>query len=248
MTKKQPHIWKLTQYVVGCALVLITTNCVLGQFYLQGGTSNWFDFEPPSSILSELPLVDRESSNIDRNTQLWLGAGYQVNQEWSFEAFYSKLPSTEINSELYVFYRGRPISPGPIRPQTISISVNTETTIVGVGAIYDFYVNDRLSIIGKAGVAYTKQDSEVDVSFSFFQIPPIFFGNDNYDFDLYDDGFYLDDDGLFGDDESTLDMYFALGVRLPIQNTPASVTATYQFISTPSGSESGLFVGIRWDL
>ena len=248
MIQTQPNIWRVMQCLVGCALTLITTNCVLGQFYLQGGASRWADFEPPNSILSDRSFVDRETTGIDGNTAFWVGAGYHANEEWSFEAFYSRLPSTEVNSELYIYYWGRPISSNPIRPQTISVSVNTDTTMVGVGAVYDFYVNDRLSIIGKAGVAYTQQDSDFDISVPFFRSPPIFFGDDDYDFDFYDDQFYFDDDRLFGEDESSIDMYFALGVRLPIQDTPASVTAIYQFISTPSSSESGLFVGIRWDL
>lgn len=235
-------------YVIASALVLIASNSVLGQFYLQGGASNWFDFEPPSTIISELPFLGEDSSSVDGNTQFWLGAGYQVNEEWSFEAFYSKLPSTEVNSDIYIFFNGRPVVPRPIAPQSVSISVTTDTTTMGVGAVYDFHVNDRLSIIGKVGIAFTQQDSEVDINLPRFPIPPIYFGDDDIGLDLIGSDFYFDEDDLFEDDENSTDMYFAAGVRLPIQDSPASVIATYQLISTTDESESGLFVGIRWDL
>lgn len=248
MTKIHPHFWNQLKCVIASVLLLITSNSVFGQFYLQGGASNWFDFEAHSSLVTQLPIVDRESSKVDGNTQFWLGAGYQVNEEWSFEAFYSKLPSTEVNSDLYFFYEERPFLRELILPQTISISVKTNSTTVGVGAVYDFYVNEQLSLIGKAGVAFTQQDSVVGVMFPRFRVQRIFFEDDDDEFDSYDDGFYFDDDGFFDDEASTIDMYFAVGVRLPIQDTRACVTATYQFVNTPESSESGLFVGIRWDL
>ena len=249
MNTTQPRTWKNLVGVVVSVLVLIASNSVLGQFYLQGGISSWIDFEAPDSILSDLPILDNESS-VDGNSQYWLGAGYQVSDEWSFEAFYSKLPSTEVNSEMYIFFGGRPILPGPIYPQAISVTVNTETTTFGVGAVYDFYVNDRLSIIGKAGIAFTQQDSEVDIEFPRYGIgfPPIDYGDDDFELHLFPEDFYFDEDFFYGGDENSTDMYFAVGVRIPIQDSPASVTATYQFINTPDDSESGLFVGIRWEL
>ena len=105
MTGTQPLHWNQIHSVIATALVLIASSSVFGQFYLQGGASNWFDFEPPSSIISELPFLDEDSSSVDGNVQFWLGAGYQVNEEWSFEAFYSELPSTEVNTEFYIFFR-----------------------------------------------------------------------------------------------------------------------------------------------
>ena len=228
--------WRLS--IASIALV-IASNSVFGQFYLQGGASYWPDLHTPSSILSERWLDENDSTSNHRNSDLWLGTGYSVNEEWSFEVFFSKLPSTEVSSKLNLYST---FGDRLIVPQSISISQKTETTIIGVGAVYDFYIGERLSLIGKAGVAYTTQESEIDVSFPRFRFPTFIYDDDDYYDDWFED--YLD----LGDDESMLDMYFAIGVRLPIQETQASVTATYQFVNTPGHSESGLLIGIRWNL
>lgn len=250
MSKMRSSRWRSLKYIVASTAVLLTTNSVFGQFFVQGGTSYWPSFEVPQLTLYDYPLGNRDAGTVDRRTDLWIGAGYRVDDAWSFEAFFSRLPSTEVSIDLFSIWGRRPIA-----PQTVSISVNTDTTTVGFGAVYDLYINERISFIGKAGVAFTQQDVEVDASFPRFPGPPIYFGDDDFD-DLFDiddlfEDFVFDDDyydDLIGDDDSTLDMYFAVGVRLPIQDSPASVTATYQFVSTPRDSESGLYVGLCWEL
>ena len=229
------------------ACVLTLTSSVFGQYYLLGGASYWPSLEPPQTTAYGFPFADRDENGVDRRTELWVGAGYQVNDSWSFEAFFSKLPSTEVDVDFFSIYGERQIV-----PQSVSLSITTDTTVLGFGAVYEFHINEQVSLIGKAGVARTQQNTEVDVSLPRFPFPPIYFGDDDYYFD--DDYFYEQffDDDLFDDilgaDESTFDMYFAFGVKVPIQSSRASVSATYQFISTPGDSESGLFVGIRWDL
>ena len=239
----------LKQFLIGTA-VLFATSSVFGQFFLQGGTSYWPSFDAPEFTLYDFPIGSRDDGAVDRRTDLWIGAGYRVDEAWSFEAFFSRLPTTEFSTDLFSIYSTR-----LILPQSVSLTANTDTTTVGFGAVYDLYINERISLIGKAGVAFTQQDVEVDVSFPRFPSPPIYFGDDDFD-DLFDsdgliENFLGDDDyygDLIGDDESTLDMYFAIGVRLPIQDSPASVTATYKFVSTPRDSESGLYVGLCWEL
>lgn len=243
MSKMRSSRWSSLKYIVVSTVVLLTTNSVFGQFFVQGGTSYWPSFDVPQLTLYDYPLGNRDDGTVDRRTDLWIGAGYRVDDAWSFEAFFSRLPSTEVSVDLFSIWGRRPIA-----PQTVSISVNTDTTTVGFGAVYDLYINERISFIGKAGVAFTQQDVEVDASFPRFPGPPIYFGDDDFD-DLFEN-FLVDDDyydDLIGDD-STLDMYFAVGVRLPIQDSPASVTATYQFVSTPRDSESGLYLGLCWEL
>ena len=235
-----------TKWCIALIFVLTVTSSVFGQFYIVGGASYWPSIEPPQSTLYGLPFGDQGDKGVDRNTDLWVGAGYRVNDSWSFEAFFSRLPSTEVDVDLFSIYGGPQIV-----PQSVSISIATDTTVLGLGAVYEFYINDQVSLIGKVGVARTQQNTEVDVSFPRLPFLPIFFGDDNYfDDDDYYEQYFDDDiyDEILEDDESTFDMYFALGVKLPIQNTPASVSATYQLISTPEDSESGLFVGIHWDL
>ena len=250
MSKMFMSSWNSLKYVVLSTVMLLATNSVFGQFFVQGGTSYWSSFEVPQLTLYDFPLGNRDDGAVDRRTDLWIGAGYRVDDAWSFEAFFSRLPSTEVSTDLFSIFGSRPIF-----PQSVSISVKTDTTTVGFGAVYDLYINERISFIGKAGVAFTQQDVEVDVSFPRFPGPPIYFGDDDFDdiFDIDDlfgdfviDGDYYDD--LIGDDDSSLDMYFAVGVRLPIQDSPASVTATYQFVSTPRDSESGFYVGLCWEL
>ena len=242
--------WTPSKYFIASIVVLLTANSVLGQFYVQGGSSYWPDFDDSPLTLYDFPLGNRDDGSVDRRTDLWIGAGFRVNEAWSFEAFFSRLPSTEFSTDLFTIFGSFPIA-----PQSVSISVNTDTTTIGFGAVYDLYINDRISFIGKAGVAFTQQDVDVNVSFPRFSGPPIYFGDDDFEDlfdidDLFEDFFYDDDyyDDLIGDDESTLDMYFAVGVRLPIQDSPASVTATYQYISTPRDTESGLYVGLCWEL
>jgi len=250
MAKTHNSSWSSVKYLIASAFVLLATNSVFGQFFVQGGSSYWPSFDVPQLTLYNFPLGNRDDGAVERRTDLWLGAGFRIDEAWSFETFFSRLPSTEVRTELFSIYGSR-----PILPQSVSISVNTDTTTVGFGAVYDLYINERISLIGKAGVAVTQQDVDVDVSFSRFPGPPIYFGDDDFD-DLFDaddlfDDFRFDDDyydDLIGDDDSTLDMYFAVGVRLPIQESPGFVTATYQLISTPRDSESGLYVGICWQL
>lgn len=235
------------KWCIAIASILTVTSTVFGQFYLLGGASYWPSFEPPQTTVYGFPFADREDDGVDSRTELWVGAGYQVNDSWSFEAFFSKLPSTEVEVNLFSIY-GAP----QIVPQSVSLSVSTDTSVLGVGAVYEFFINDRMSLIGKAGVARTHQNTEVDVSLPRFPFPPIYFGDDDFSFDddVFYEQFFGDDlfDDILNEDESTFDMYFAVGVKVPIQNTRASISATYQFISTPGDSESGLFVGIRWDL
>ena len=251
MAKIYHSRWSALKYLIAITVVLLATNNVFGQFFVQGGSSYWPSFNVPQLTLYDFPLGNRDDGTVERRTDLWLGAGFRVDEAWSFEGFFSKLPSTEVNVDLFSIYGGR-----PILPQNVSISVNTDTTTIGFGAVYDLYINERISfIVAKAGVAFTQQDVDVDASFPRFRGPPIYFGDDDFDDlfdieDLFEDFVYDEDyyDDLIGDDESTLDMYFAVGVRLPIQDSPASVTATYQFISTPRDSESGLYVGICWQI
>lgn len=250
MAKTCNSRWRALKYVIVSTVLMLVTNSVLGQFFVQGGTSYWPNFEAPQLTLYDFPLGNRDDGTVDRRTDLWIGAGYRVDETWSFETFFSRLPSTEVSTDLFSIFGSR-----PILPQSVSISVITDTTTVGFGAVYDLYINDRVSLIGKAGVAFTQQDVEVDVTLPRFPIPPIYFGDYDFD-DLFDINEVFDDllsdddyyDDLIGEDESTLDMYFAVGVRLPIQDTPASVTATYQLVSTPGDSESGFYVGLCWEL
>lgn len=238
---------KFLKWLVASTLVLTITSSVFGQFYILGGASYWPSLEPPKTTLYGLPLADGDEEGVDRLTDLWIGAGYRVNETWSFEAFFSKLPSTQADIDLFSIFGGQWIV-----PQSVSLSITTDTNVLGFGAVYEFPINDQLSLIGKAGVARTQQSTEVDLSLPSFPFPPIFFGDDDdfFNVDDYYDEYFVDDilDDLLEEDETTFDMYFAFGIKLPIQNTRASVSATYQFISTPQESESGLFVGICWDL
>ncbi len=129
---------------------------MFGQFFVQGGTSYWPSFEVPQLTLYDYPLGNRDDGTVNRRTDLWIGAGYRVDDAWSFEAFISRLPSSEVSIDLFSIWDSR-----PILPQTVSISVNTDTTTVGFGAVYDLYINKRISFIGKAGTAFTQQDVEV---------------------------------------------------------------------------------------
>ena len=238
MTKTLLKIWKSLQYCVLGAFVLLTTHSVFGNFFFQGGVTYWPDHELPRLTRTGIPIGSQQEANVVRNTDLWIGAGYALKNEWSVEAFFARLPSTEVFSRFNVYYQGLPVD-----PDAGTITLYTETVIVGVGAVYEFSISERLSLIGKAGVAFAQKDSDLDILFPSFQIPI-----DPEDLDDFDEGDITDDIGELTfdeEDENTLNMYFAVGVRIPIQDTLASVIATYQFVNTPENTESGLFVGIR---
>lgn len=233
---------KFLKYCAVSALVVLATNSVVGNFYFQGGVAYWPDYSLPPLTTAGIPVGSQEEANVVRNTDLWIGAGYTLGDQWSVEAFFSRLPSTEVFSRFNVYYQGI-----PIEPNTGSITLYTETVTVGVGAVYEISISDRLSLIGKVGVAFAQDDSDLDIFFPRVQIPI-----DPEDFDDFDEsdltfddigGFNLDDE-----DDTTLDAYFAVGVRIPIEGTLASVTATYQFVNTSENTESGLFLGLRWDI
>ena len=251
MAKPHQRKWTSLKYYVLSCLVLLATNSVFGQFFLQGGSSYWPDFDVPQLSRYNIPLRgDHDDGTLDRRADLWVGAGYRLDEAWSFEAFLSRLPSTEVSADLFSIF-GSP----RIVPLSLSISMKTDTTTVGFGAVYDLFINERVSLIGKAGVAFTQQEVEVGVSFPRFPLPPIYFEDDDVLFFFDEDSLFEDLESygdyyeeLIGDDESALDMYFAIGVRLPIQDSPGSVTATYQFISTPRDTQSGLYLGLCWEL
>lgn len=232
--------FRLLLCCVGSALVIGTANNVFGDFYFQGGVSVWPGYDVPRLTTSGVPIERSQETSVVGSADFWIGAGYSVNEEWSFEAYYARLPSTEAFSRFNVFYQGLPVD-----PPAGTITLYIETTMVGVGGVYEFALSDRISLIGKAGVAYAQKASDLDIV-SQFQIPLA--PEDVDDFDESDITHDLGNAPFDDDDDRALDMYFAVGLRIPLQLSNASVTATYQFVNTAANTESGLFAGIRWDL
>lgn len=218
---------------------------MFGNFYFHGGVTYWPDYSLPPLTTARIPVGNQEEANVVRNTDLWIGAGYTLGDRWSVEVFFSRLPSTEVFSRFHVYYQGV-----PIEPASGTITLYTETTSLGVGAAYEYSISDQLSLIGKAGVAFAtfaKNFSELDIFLPRLQVPIA--PEDTGDFDEND--LTVDDLGGFSfddEDDTTLDVYFAVGVRIPIVGTPACATVTNQVVNASENAEAGLFLGIRWDL
>ena len=85
---KFKNFWKLS---VACGTVLLGAGSIYGDVYFFGGTSYWPNYELPQTTIPDFRFNGYEESSVDRNTELWIGAGYKINKEWSFEGFYSKL-------------------------------------------------------------------------------------------------------------------------------------------------------------
>ena len=245
MTTKLRRLVPLFQTVLTSVLVMIAASCLHGQFYLQGGITYWPEFESPSFTQSTFQSRAREHAEVDQNSDFWIGGGYKVTEEWSFEAFFSQLPSSTV-SIVYYF----PFQRSALRPSEVYYEIDTETTVFGVSASYEFSINDRLYLTGKAGLASSNQETTlVELLIPEFTVSDGFF-DDNCFYDC-DDQDYLDyfvAYDFFTEESSSVDLHFAVGVRIPIHETKASVTATYQFFRTSDTDQSGLYLGLRWDL
>lgn len=241
MTVTSPKFFTFLKVCVASTLLLLATNFVFGDFYFQGGISFWPDYELPRLGRGGSSFINSEEGDVVRSRDLWLGAGYKLDDQWSIESFFSRLPATEVFSRLNVYYQDILLV-----PNTGSITLTTETIAYGIGAVYEHSINDRMSLIGKAGVAVVQNDSDINVLFPRFELPL------GLNVDEFDESFISTDNItsvlLSDQEESTVDAYFAFGVNIPIQNTLASVTVFYEFLKTPGGTESGPFLGIRWDL
>ena len=239
MTRKK--ILKLLKFSVVGAVLLLTTNCVFGSFYFQGGGSFWREFDVRQITRSGIPIDRPQQTSVVRRIDVWLGAGYALNEDWHIEAFFARLPTTNAFSQFDTYYRGI-LLPGAGG----TINLSTETAMIGVGGGYEFALNEQILLFGKLGVAYAQNDSELDLFSQSFAIP--INAEDIFDFDRSDLTVDIEDLNFDKKTESTLDLYFAVGVRIPLLDSNTSVTATYQFVSTSTNIESGLFVGLRWDL
>ncbi|MXW07113.1 MAG: porin family protein [Gammaproteobacteria bacterium] len=233
--------FKLLKYCVVSALVLLTTNSVVGNFYFQGGGSFWPDFSVQQITSSGIPLDRPQQSSVVRNIDVWISAGYALNDNWNIEAFFARLPETNAFSPINVYYQGVRIDAA-----TGTINLATETAMVGVGGGYEFPISERIWLTGKVGFAFAQNESDLDLFLPNFQVPIA--PEDIDDFDVSDitqdiDVFHFDEES-----ESTVDTFFAVGIRVPIDHTNTSVTATYQLVKTAKNTESGLFLGLRWDI
>ena len=218
--------------IMGCFLIFGVTSGLSAKeigFYLHGGVTYWDGLDAPD-FEDEIGLEDVSIDyEIDGSrAQLSLGVGYHLNENLSVEAFYVSTPEQVVSGNDWMF---PPFEPGG-DPITLSWNASVKQTIGGVNAVYDVYVNENLSLFGKAGMAFVRHSSETSVIFQ--NQPSTVFQNVI--------------PSSFTDEEDTQDIFGAIGVRVPIRQGDASLTFAYQFIETDDGRETSFEIGLQWNL
>ena len=223
-------------------LFLMLTSGVAAKeagFYLQAGVTYWNDLEEPKIEIETdeggLPaeadeFVTRQYEIDGSRSQLSIGGGYNVNESWSFEAFYVRSPELNFSLDLNV-----PLDDLGIEESlSLSWATTMRHTVFGVGAVYDLYLNQYLSLFGKVGIAFT--ESSLDSEFLFLGQP------------LPEEEF---PSGAFNQDEENQEIYGVIGVRFPLKlllgSTDTSITFAYQFIETAHERETSFEVGFQWN-
>lgn len=229
---KNSHV-SLPMAIIGCFLIFGFTAGLSAKetgFYLLGGVTYWdgldapdFESEPGAQDFT----IDHEIDG--SRAQLSVGVGFHFDENWSFEAFYVSTPEQVISGSDGEF-------PLTLEPGgdlvTLSWTASVKQTIGGISAIYDFYINENLSLFGKGGIAFVRHSSETNVSssshpeFAFRGVIPSTVANE----------------------EDTQDAFAAVGARIPIRQGDASLTFAYQFIDTGDGLETSFEVGFQWNL
>lgn len=218
--------------VIGCFLIFGITSALSAKefgFYLHGGVTYWDGLDAPD-FEGEPGLGDVSIEyEIDGSrAQLSLGVGLHYDENWSFEVFYVSTPEQVVSGTDWEF---PPLTPGG-EPVTLSWTSNVKQTIGGINAVYDLYINENLSVFGKAGIALVRHSSESSASSS--SHPEISFRGAI--------------PNTFTDEEDTQDVFGAIGARIPIRQGDASLTFAYQFIDTGDGRETSFEVGLQWNL
>ncbi|MCY3541482.1 MAG: outer membrane beta-barrel protein [Gammaproteobacteria bacterium] len=223
-------------------LIFMLTSGVVAKetgFYLQAGVTYWNDLEEPDVEIEteegELPTEAEEfftrQYEIDGSrSQLSIGGGYNFNENWGFEAFYVRSP--EQNLSLNVDF---PFDDFGIE-ESLSLSWTTtvQHTVLGVGAVYDLYLNQYLSLFGKAGIAFTQSSFDSNFLFSGQPLP-----EEEFPF------------GLLNQEEENQEVYGAIGMRVPLKlwlgSTDTSITFAYQFFETVRERETSFEIGFQWN-
>lgn len=217
--------------MVGCIFVLGLTTGLSGKeegYYLHGGVTYWNGLEAPEfSGSTGVEDVTTESELDGSRAQLSLGVGYNLDEQWGFEAFYVATPETVISASDWMF----PPLPPNFEPFTVSWTASVKRTVFGLAAVYDLYINENLALFGKAGVALVRHTSETSLTTS---IEPDFVGSVI--------------PTSFTDDEDTQDLFGAVGARIPILSGDASITFAYQFVETSDERETNFEIGFQWHL
>lgn len=219
--------------IIGCFLIFGIASGLSAKeygFYLHGGITYWDgldapDFEDEPGLIQGLTI---EYEIDDPRAQLSLGAGLHYDENWSFEVFYVSTPERIVLGNDWEY---PPLDPGDI-PVTLSWTSKIKQTIGGVSAVYDLYINENLSVFGKAGIAFVRHTSESSITSS--SHPEISFRGAI--------------PSTFTDEDDTQDVFGAIGARIPIRQGDASLTFAYQFIDTDDGPETSFEVGVQWNL
>ena len=223
-------------------LFLMLTSGVAAKeagFYLQAGVTYWNDLEEPEIELETddggLPaeaedFVARHYEIDGSRSQLSIGGGYNVNESWSFEAFYVRSPELNFSLDLNI-----PLDDLGIEESlSLSWAATMRHTVFGVGAVYDLYLNQYLSLFGKVGIAFTESSLDSEFLFLGQSLPEEEFPS-----------------GAFNQDEENQEIYGAVGVRVPLKlllgSTDNSITFAYQFFETAHERETSFEVGFQWN-
>ena len=218
--------------IVGSFLVLgLTTGLSAKEAgpYMHGGITYWDGLEAPDIDFGD-EEIDLEANPLEyevdgSRAQLSIGIGYNLDEQWGFEAFYVSTPERVLAiNDLVV--------PDLGIDETFSVSWRTtfKHTVFGINAVYDVYLNENLSLFGKAGIAFTRHTADASVTFA-GQTTPIG-GTESLS---------------FVEEEDTDELFGAIGARIPIRAGDASITFAYQFVETSDGREPSLELGIQWN-
>ena len=218
--------------IMACALLFGPTVGLAAKetgFYVHGGVTYWNGFDAPT-IDDDIGLDDAtiEFKLDESRAKLSLGVGFHLDEQWSFEVFYVSTPEQAVAGNNWVF---PPFEPGG-DSISISWSASNKQTIGGVSGIYDFYINENLSVFGKGGIAFVQHESS----------GPYLTLDDQPDIVL--DSIVP---GSITEREDTQDFFGAVGVRLPIMQGNASLTFAYQFVQTDDEAETSFEFGLQWN-
>lgn len=198
-------------------------------FYIHGGVTYWDGFDAPS-LEDEitLPGVSIDYELDDSRAKLSLGVGFHLDEQWSIEGFYVSTPERVFSGNNWMF---PPLQPGG-DPISLTWSAKTKQTIGGVGGIYDFYLNENLSLFVKGGIAFVKHESSQSITVE--NLPGVSFENII--------------PTSFTQEEDTQEFFGAIGARIPIMQGNACLTFAYQFIETDDDPETSFEIGFQWNL
>lgn len=218
--------------IIACSLIFGLTAGLSAKetgFYVHGGVTYWDGFDVPSlDDEITLPGVSIEQELEDSRAQLSLGVGFHLDEQWSFEGFYVSTPERIISGNDWMF---PPLQPGG-DPISLSWSANVKQTIGGICAIYDFNINENLSLFGKGGIAFVRHESSQSITVE--NLPDATFENII--------------PSSFTDEEDTQELYGAIGARIPLRQGAAGLTFAYQFIQTDDDPETSFEIGFQWNL